>query len=86
MALKPFKVGPKHHKFLADLKAQMPSDTEMPPHEQLAIASQFVGQLIALQNPLSGVTAEIAMDIVSRNIEVGNQAAMLTMTRPEGEA
>ena len=81
--MKTFQPKPEHHKFLADLKDQMPAD--MPDQEILAIAAQFVGQLIALQDQRL-MTADAAMELVAKNIEIGNQAAMLSLQSPEGSA
>lgn len=67
--------------FLTALKEQMPKD--MPAQRILAIVSQFVGQLIALQDE-SKITPDMAMQIVQENIVIGNQAALLTLSMPEG--
>jgi hypothetical protein len=68
--------------FMKALKDQMPP--EMPAQRILAITSQFVGQLIALQDQRK-ITPDMAMQIVSENIEIGNHAALLTLGQPEGE-
>ena len=47
--------------------------------EMLAIASHFVGVLIALQDK-EKVTEEIALDIVISNIEQGNAEAINTVS------
>lgn len=84
-AMKTYEPKPEHEKFLKDLKAQMPAD--MPAQDILAIVSQFVGQLIALQDQRV-MTPDMAMQIVSQNIEIGNQAVLSTIPnilKPEGE-
>lgn len=53
--------------------------------ELLAIASQIVGQLIALQDQRTMTTAR-AMDIVIGNIEAGNARAFAVLDKPEGSA
>lgn len=68
--------------FLKALKDQMPED--MPVQRILAITSQFVGQLVALQDQTK-VTVDMAMQIVQENIVIGNQAMQLTLMNPEGE-
>jgi hypothetical protein len=68
--------------FLTALKEQMPPD--MPVQRILAITAQFVGQLIALQDK-SKITPDMAMQIVTENIVIGNQAALLTLGDPEGQ-
>lgn len=81
-AMKTYEPNSEHKKFMEDLKAQIPPD--MPSQEILAIVSQFVGQLIALQDQRT-MTPDQAMQVVSQNIEIGNQAALLTLMTPEGE-
>jgi hypothetical protein len=76
-----FQPDAQDQKFMADLKAQMPAD--MPAQRILAITSQFVGQLIALQDKTK-ITPEMALQIVQENIEIGNQAALLSLVEPEG--
>ena len=54
--------------------------------EMLAIASNMVGKLVALQDQRT-VTRELALEIVSRNVEEGNrQAIEQLMSRTEGSA
>lgn len=67
--------------FLDALKAQMPPN--MPAQRILAITCQFVGQLIALQDQRR-ITPDMAMQIVQENIEIGNHAALLALSTPEG--
>lgn len=45
--------------------------SNLPAQELLALASQIVGQILAMQDQTI-MTTDIAMQIVSRNIEVGN--------------
>jgi hypothetical protein len=78
---KGFQPNQEDQDFMAALKAQMPAD--MPAQRILAITSQFVGQLIALQDQ-SKITPDMAMQIVSENIEIGNRAALLSLATPEG--
>lgn len=82
-ATKGLQPNAQDQKFMEDLKAQMPKD--MPSQRILAIVSQFVGQLIALQDG-SKITPDMALQIVQENIEVGNRAALLTLTQSEGSA
>jgi hypothetical protein len=67
--------------FMDALKAQMPAN--MDAQRILAIVSQFVGQLIAMQDKRK-FTPDMVMQVVSENIEIGNQAALLTLGTPEG--
>lgn len=80
--MKTHSATPEQEKFMADLKAQMPAD--MPAQQILAVVSQFVGQLIALQDKRV-MTPDVAMQIVGQNIEIGNQAAILTLGDTLGE-
>jgi hypothetical protein len=80
---KGFNATPQDDAFLTALKEQMPPD--MPAQRILAIVSQFVGQLIALQDQRK-ITPEMAMQIVGENIEIGNRAMMLTLNEPEGSS
>lgn len=45
------------------------------PQEMLALASQLVGNLIALQDQTK-MTPDMALFVVEQNISIGNQAAM----------
>jgi hypothetical protein len=78
-----FEANTEDKAFLKALKEQMPPD--MPAQRILAIVSQFVGQLIALQDKRV-MTPDQAMRVVGENIEIGNRAALLTLTDPDGEA
>ncbi len=80
--MKTYQPTAEHEKYMNDLKAQIPPD--MKAQDILAITSQFVGQLIALQDQRV-MGPDQAMQIVGQNIEIGNQAAILTLMTPEGE-
>ena len=59
---------------------------EMPPEELLAVAAYTVGQLIALQDQRT-TTPDMAMEIVARNIELGNSEAIKqSLGSPAGAA
>lgn len=83
MGIRSSKETKEDNEFLENLKKQMPAD--MPAQRILAIVSQFVGQLIALQDKRT-MTPDMAMKVVVTNIEIGNQAALLTIGDTEGEA
>ena len=54
------------------------------PERVLAIASQVVGQALALQNPVTlGKTA--AIELIQANIEKGNQDYVNTLLQARGE-
>lgn len=61
--------------FMDDLKATLGRHTSLDATEILAVASQFVGNLIALQDQRK-VTPDMAMELVAKNIERGNAAAI----------
>ena len=67
--------SPAHRAFMEDLKATLARHTALSGAEMLAVASQFVGQLVALQDQRR-FTAEMVMEVVAANIEAGNQAAL----------
>jgi len=54
-------------------------------HGMLACAAYTVGQLIALQDQRT-MTSRMALDLVSANIEAGNQAAMAEVKSAGGTA
>ena len=53
--------------------------------EMLAIASNLVGKLIALQDQRT-MTRDTAMEVVIRNIELGNRQAVEQVERTVGNA
>lgn len=66
---------PEMRDLMTALKATLVGRNSMPTMHVLAIASQFIGNLIALQDRAI-CTPEIAMIVVAKNIEVGNQMAV----------
>jgi len=66
----------KHQEFSKALKACMKANVgDLSAMEVLAIVSQLVGNLIALQDQTK-VTPEMAMKLVSQNIQEGNLQAV----------
>lgn len=61
--------------FMDDLKSALGRHTNLDAMQMLAVASQFVGNLIALQDQRK-VTPVMAMELVANNIQIGNQAAI----------
>jgi len=80
--MRTFNPTEAHHKFMADIKAQVPAG--MPDQEILAVVAQWVGQLVALQR--FPMTAEMAIQIVNTNIEIGNRTAQLSVGETEGSS
>ncbi len=78
---------PEHEAFLAELKSTLGSTGKnLQADVLLAISAQFVGMLIAMQDQRR-FTPQMAMEIVARNIEVGNATAIeANLGRPGGAA
>lgn len=75
---------PDHHAFRNDVIALLKKHAgHLDSQDMLALASHLVGQLIAMQDQRK-VTREIALDIVERNIEVGNAEVLKNLDNPPG--
>jgi phage gp37-like protein len=68
---------PAHTAFRNDTVALLKKHEHLSAVEMLAVTSILVGQLIALQDQRTMTPAQ-AMEIVSRNIEIGNMGAIDT--------
>ena len=75
----------EHVAFMDDMKAVLANHVHLSAKEMLALASQFVGNLTALQDQRT-MTSETVMAIVASNIEIGNQAAIDGVMQSEGSA
>lgn len=77
----------RHTAFLDQLKAALgDSGKDLPAEDLLAVASQFVGMLIAVQDQRR-FTPSMAMDIIANNIEIGNASAIkVNLGSPKGAA
>jgi hypothetical protein len=53
--------------------------------EMLAVAANMVGKLVALQDQRT-MTPDIAMQVVAKNIEIGNKQAVFQMAAPKEHA
>lgn len=53
--------------------------------EVLAVAANMVGKIVAMQDQRK-VTPELAMDIVAKNIEVGNNQVIEELFKSSGKA
>lgn len=71
--------------FMDDLKAAIGRHTHLSAMQMLAVASQFVGNLIALQDQQK-VTATMALDLVEQNIQIGNAGAIEDLLNTRGSA
>ena len=84
--MKSHPARPQHEDFYQDLIALLKKHTEgMSPLEMLAVASNMVGKLVALQDQRA-ITPKHAMELVAKNIEEGNQQTLEKMTEPAGRA
>lgn len=75
-----------HCEAMADLKAALAKHDNLHPVVFIALAAQLIGNLIALQDQTK-FTPEMLMDVVARNIEIGNATAISNMLgSPKGSA
>lgn len=75
-----------HQALFADFTEILHKYEHLPKPEILAIASQIVGMLIALQDQRT-MTGEKAMAIVTENLRVGNERVLEELTtKSEGSA
>lgn len=78
---------PEQLAFMADLKESMRPAIDRHPEitamEMLAVTSQLVGNLIAMQDQTK-VTAAMAMEVVSTNIEIGNREVIDALLKETG--
>jgi hypothetical protein len=65
----------EHLKLMDGLKAAIGLVPQMPAQEVLAIVSQLVGNLVALQDAQRYTPAQV-MAMVSHNVEIGNREAV----------
>lgn len=78
----------RHTAYLDELKAALGnSGKDIPAEELLAVTSQFVGMLVAQQDQRRFSPAMV-MEIVGRNIEIGNATAIEAsgLNAPRGAA
>lgn len=84
--MKRVTVDERHKKFEQAIKDAMAATVDdLTGEEMLAILSQVLGQLIALQDQRT-MTSERAMLIVATNIEAGNASVLANLAKPEGRA
>ena len=76
---------PQHEAFMGDLKAAIARHPRLTPPEMLALTAQLVGNLIALQDQRR-MTPDMAIQLVSENIEIGNRAVIDGLHSTKGNA
>ena len=76
--------GPQHEALRdAFIAAVRKKAADMPADQILAVACVFVGQLIALQDQRR-FTSDMIMQLVSKNIEAGNQRVIADLLKSTG--
>lgn len=76
---------PEHEVTYQELIQLMRQHGDVSALEMLAIASNLVGKLVAMQDQ-AAVTPEKAMEVVAKNIEIGNRQAVAELAKPIGSA
>ena len=80
------KTLPNHEVAYQDLcKLVSKHANELSALELLAVASNMLGKLVALQDQRV-VTSEMAMDVVIKNIQIGNMQAIDEVANSQGSA
>ena len=80
------KVEARHKLFRDDMIAVLKKHAgDLDATEMLALAAHLTGQLIAFQDQRT-VTPAMALEIVSANVEAGNQEALREVQNPLGTA
>lgn len=77
--------SPAHIAFMDDLKSALGKHVDLSAQEMLAVASQFVGNLIAMQDQTKMTPAQ-ALAMVGANIEIGNAVAVAALLDQKGRA
>lgn len=82
--IKTHATRPEHEAFRLELLAVIERYPQLPAQDLLAVASQLVGQLVAMQDRRK-MSPEDAMAVVAANIESAN-AAVINALVPRGKA
>ena len=81
--MKSFTPTKEQTAFRDEMVAALRKHEKLRADEMLAVASYFVGQLVALQDQRK-MTPSMAMQIVAANIEAGNQHAITEVASAGG--
>lgn len=74
----------KHLRFRKALEGAIAQGgMDLPAEELLAITAHFLGQLVAMQDQRK-YTSEMVMDLVLKNMEVGNSEVIQQLTNETG--
>lgn len=80
------KTGPDHKQLYLDLiQLLVKYSSDLTAEESLAVAANMIGKMIAMQDQRH-MTPEQAMEIVRKNIELGNEQVLDLLKRSEGNA
>lgn len=75
-----------HKAFCDDVRELLNKHSgHLPAVEMLALSAHLVGQITAMQDQRA-VTPQIALGIISRNIEAGNDSVVAEILQPVGKA
>lgn len=78
MKTKIVQTSKEHTAFRDDMLKVLKKHQHMDPQAMLAVASNLVGQLIAMQDQRK-LSPDAVMEVVQSNIELGNAAAIATI-------
>jgi hypothetical protein len=76
---------PQHEIAYQDICSLLKKHAGIPPLEMLAVAANMLGKMIAMQDQRT-VTPEMAMEVVAKNIESGNQQVLAELSQSRGSA
>ena len=78
--MKTLPVTSRHVSLMDAFKKAVGEHQDLTAVDVLAVASQLVGNLVALQDQ-TRITSAMAMELVATNIEMGNRTAVETLLR-----
>ena len=83
--MKTINIKPVHASFKKDLANFLETyDDKLSAEEMLAVTSQVVGMMVAMQDQTKSSVAKI-MEVVSLNIQTGNAAAVAELLKEQGK-
>lgn len=85
MKIRTRTTSPVHEAVYQDFAAVLKKYEHMPAEEMLAIASNLVGKLAAMQDQRR-YTSEAVMEIISQNLQAGNAQMIAELMNSKGSA
>lgn len=83
--MKTVQTKPVHASFKKDLAKFLETyDDKLSAEEMLAVTSQVVGMMVAMQDQTKSSVAKI-MEVVSLNIQTGNASAIAELLKDQGK-